>query len=84
MLAIADWLESHPAIVSLVLVPLTMALVNATLRPRTQEEYAALPPKVSAFLKFLRAVFPDPQKAAQAAGQFLSNSNEKPAPKNPG
>jgi hypothetical protein len=84
MLAIADWLEAHPAIVSLVLVPLVMALVNAVLRPRTPEEYAALPPRFSAVLKFLRAVFPDPQKAAQAAAQVLSGSNEKPTPKNPG
>lgn len=82
MIAVTDWLESHPAIVSLVLVPMTMALVNATLRPRTQEEYAALPPRVSAFLKFLRAVFPDPQKAAQAAAQVVSGSNAKPTPKN--
>lgn len=74
---VLDWLEAHPALVSLVLVPFVMALVNAILRPRTAEEYAALPPRLSAFLKFLRAVFPDPQKAAQAAAQVVSGTHTK-------
>lgn len=73
-----NWIEAHPALVSLVLIPLVMALVNAILRPRTPEEYALLPPRVAAFLKLLRAVFPDPQKAAAAAGQVLSGVS-KPA-----
>lgn len=73
-----NWLESHPALVSLVLLPLVMAIVNAILRPRTAEEYALLPPRLAAFLKLLRAIFPDPQKAAAAAGQVISGIS-KPA-----
>ena len=61
-----EWVEAHPVIVSMVLVPLIVSLVNGILRPRTPEEYAELPPRLAAFLKLLRALFPDPQKAAKA------------------
>lgn len=72
------FIEAHPALVSLILVPLVMSVVNAVLRPRTPEEYAALPKRLAAFLKLLRAIFPDPQKAAIAAGQMVRGSAMSP------
>lgn len=78
MTAIVEWLEAHPVLVSLVLVPLVMAAINGVLRPRTPEEYAELPPRIAALFKFLRAVFPDPQKAATAASQIVRGAAKTP------
>lgn len=78
---ILDFLETHPQLCGFLLallVPLVMSIVNAALRPRTPEEYAALPKRLAAFLKLLRAVFPDPQKAAIAAGQIVRASAMSP------
>lgn len=76
-----QFIESHPALVSLILIPLVMSAVNAVLRPRTPEEYAAMPKRLAAFLKLLRAIFPDPQKAAIAAGQLVRGSAMSPVVK---
>lgn len=65
------FIEAHPALVSLIFVPLVASIVNALTRPRTPEEYSAMPPRLAAFLKLLRAIFPDPQKAVTAATQFV-------------
>jgi hypothetical protein len=65
------FLEAHPALVSLILIPAVASVVNALTRPRSPEEYSAMPPRLAAFLKLLRAVFPDPQKAVTAATQFV-------------
>lgn len=75
------FIETHPALVSLILIPLVMSAVNAALRPRTPEEYAAMPKRLAAFLKLLRAIFPDPQKAAIAASQLVRGAAMPPAVK---
>lgn len=72
------FIEAHPALVSLIFVPTVAAIVNALTRPRTPEEYSVMPARLAAFLKFLRAVFPDPQKAAEAATQFMQGRSLSP------
>lgn len=72
------FIEAHPALVSLIFVPTVAAIVNALTRPRSPEEYSALPPRLAAFLKLLRAVFPDPQKAITAASMFVQGKSLTP------
>lgn len=67
------WLANHPEFVTLVLVPIVTACINAILRKRTPEEYAAMPQRVAGLLRLLAAVFPDPGKAIDAAKQLMFN-----------
>lgn len=67
-----DWFEAHPVFTTAVVVPLIVGTVNQLLRPRTPEQYALLPPRIAAFLKFLRAWFPDTGRASEAAVQVIT------------
>ncbi len=60
------FVEAHPAFVSLILIPIALAVFNGFTRPRTPEEYAALPPWFARFCKFMRAFGPVPQKILEA------------------
>lgn len=73
-MSLLDWIEAHPFFTSLVIVPVVMGTFNALLRPRTPEEYAAMNPRLAAFLKFLRVWFPEPKKLGEATVQFLTGT----------
>lgn len=68
-----NWLKQHPEFVTMVAIPIVTALLNAFLRKRTPEEYAAMPQRVAGLLRLLAAVFPDPGKAIDAARQMIMN-----------
>ena len=40
---VLDWIEAHPTIFALVIMPLIGALVSLAGRPRTPEEFARMP-----------------------------------------
>ena len=95
MLAIADWLEAHPVIVSLVLLPVGGAIFNFLCKRRTPEEYEALrqvSSKLAAITKTMAGLFPDPHQTWSGVREFVDSSRAKtpeqirakPDPKNPG
>jgi hypothetical protein len=72
------FLSSHQEVMYSVAVAGAGALFNWICRPRTSEEYLALPPRVAAFFKFMAAVFPDPKGFAEAVYQAWKNTHELP------
>ena len=65
-----DWIQQNPALAMMVWGAIT-AVVSGLFKPRTPEEYDALPPRVAAALKFVSAVGIDVPKAVEAAGQVI-------------
>lgn len=53
------------------------AAYNWAAKPRTPEELLAMSPRRAAFHRWMAAVFPDPQKAAEATWQFFKNTHER-------
>jgi hypothetical protein len=64
------WLQANPLLAT-VLVYLATGVLNALFKPRTPEEYAAMPKWVAAALKFLSAVGFDPVKLVEALVTIL-------------
>jgi len=60
------FVEAHPALMALIVIPIATAIFNGLTRPRTPEEYAALPPWFAKFCKIMRALGPVPQKILDA------------------
>lgn len=73
-----DFAESHPALFAALVWPLLTAIVTAMFKPRTPEEYAALPPKLAAFLRLIAALGLDPVKAVKIV-QEATAKEKKPA-----
>lgn len=73
-----DFAESHPVLFSALVWPLLTAMVTALFKPRTPEEYAALPPKLAAFLRLIAALGLDPVKAVKIV-QEATAKEKKPA-----
>lgn len=73
--AIPAWIEAHPVVTSLIILPALMAIVNFFLKPRTEEEYAEIAaesPRFASFLRLLRKLFPDPKGAYDALKGVLT------------
>jgi hypothetical protein len=83
MSSVLAFVEAHPDLVSVVLWPLITALVTALFKPRSPEEYEAMPPRVAAGLKLLAALGVDPVKAVEAVKQLVSGKAEKVEPEKP-
>lgn len=62
-----DWILAHPELVVYVVVGIVTFLV----KPRTEEQYAKLPPRVAAFLKLLGALGIDPRKVGESVKQVI-------------
>lgn len=77
MKQVFDWMVSHPEFMAAIVWPLLTALVTAIFKPRSAEEYSALPPKVAAALKLLAALGLDAPKVIEAAKEIVA---KKPAP----
>ena len=84
---VLDWIEAHPTIFALVIMPLIGALVSWLGKPRTPEEFARMPYVLAQLLRVWAAVFPDPVKVTKVIGELLSKrvpaSDEKTTGKLP-
>jgi len=65
-----DWLRANPALAGLFVYLLT-GLLTAAFKPRTPEQYAALPKPVAGFLKIASAIGLDPVKLVEALVTLL-------------
>lgn len=75
--AIPAWIEAHPLLFTVVLWPIISGAVNAVLKRRTIEEYAAMPPRLAALLMFLRSAGLDPGRSLEHIHRGLTG---KPIP----
>lgn len=69
---IQTWLSDHPFFTGAVVIPLVTAPINWLFKPRNPTEYAALPPRVAAFLKLLGGCGFDGRKVAEATLQLVT------------
>jgi hypothetical protein len=65
------WIEAHPVLFAL-LWPTVTALVTAVLKPRSVEEYAAMPPRLGAVLRLVGAIGFDVPKMLESVRQVLT------------
>lgn len=72
MNTVLDYLAAHQLLWQLGALPLVTALVTWLFKPRSPEQYAALPPRVAAFLKLVAAIGWDAPKILEAIGQLVS------------
>jgi hypothetical protein len=77
-----QWLQAHPALVTLA-IPFLTALFNWACKPRTQDEYLAMSPRAAAFFRFMASTFPDPAGIINAVWQAWANTHELPPPPPP-
>lgn len=73
-----DWLGAHPVIWQLALWPILSAAVTWLFKPRSPEEYAALPPRVAAGLKLIGALGFDAPKILESIAQVVTGSSKSP------
>jgi len=79
-----DWIEAHPTIFALVIMPVIGAIVSWLGKPRTPEEFARMPYVVAQLLRVWSAVFPDPNKVAKVIGEMLTRKKvDQDAPTKP-
>lgn len=64
--------EAHPALMTLVILPIATAIFNGITRPRTPEEYDDMWPPFAKFCKLMRAFGPVPQKIVEALKADMS------------
>lgn len=72
MNTVLNFFAAHPLLWQLGALPLVTALVTWVFKPRSPEQYAALPPRVAATLKLIAAVGWDAPKILEAIGQLVS------------
>ena len=65
-------LAAHPFLWTLILFPVITFLVTQLLKPRSPEEFAAMNPRVAAFLKFVGAVGFNGPKILEAIAQMVT------------
>lgn len=70
------FIEQHPALVALAWGLLT-AILTHLFKPRSPEEYAALPPRVAAALKLMAALGVDWPKVVESLKQVASGSSKR-------
>lgn len=73
-----DWIEAHPTIFALVIMPIIGAIVSWLGKPRTVEEFARMPYLLAQALRLWSAVFPDPNKVLKVIGEVLTRSKDAP------
>ncbi len=71
-----DFIERHQVLMSVVIYPLLTALLTAVAKPRTPEEYSALPPRLAAFLKLVGALGLDVPNAIEAIKQGINGRSQ--------
>jgi hypothetical protein len=76
MSELQKWANDN-ALLLAILWPALTALVTVLFKPRSPEEYAALPPRLAACLKLVGALGLDIPKMLEAAGQVLTGSSRK-------
>lgn len=77
MTGFAKWAQDN-AVLLAILWPLLTALATTLFKPRTDEEYARLPPRLAAFLKLVAALGLDIPKVLEAMGQIARGDNKRP------
>jgi uncharacterized protein YjiS (DUF1127 family) len=74
------WASNNQALIT-ISIGLGTGLFNWAAKPRTVEELNAMSARRAAFHRFMNGVFPDPQKAIEAAWQFWKNTHDTLPPK---
>lgn len=70
-----EWIENHPAVVAAVW-PLLTLILTALFKPRTPEQYAAMPPRLAAFFKLLGALGLDGPNVVDAIRQGINGDSK--------
>lgn len=78
------WIEANPVLFSVVVWPLVTAIITGLFRKRTAEEYAAMPPRVAAFMRFIGAIGFDAPKALETVRLLVTGGVPADAPKKDG
>ena len=73
---VLDWIEAHPTIFALVILPILGAIVSWLGKPRTPEEFARMPYAVAQGLRLWAAIFPDPNKALKIISDALQRKGK--------
>lgn len=73
------WVAAHDEFMLAFGWPVLTALLTVALKPRTPEEYAALPPRLAAFLQLIAALGLDPIKAVAVTRKLVSGASTKPS-----
>lgn len=71
-----EWMKNNPETVAFA-ITLFAAIFNWITKPRTPEELAKYPPRVSAFFRAMNALFPDPEKLTEAIWQAWNNTHSR-------
>jgi len=79
MSALVLFLAAHPEFWAYFLFPLITAVVTWLTKPRTAEDFAAMNPRVAAFLKLVAAVGFDAPKILDSIKQLVSGKVRTPA-----
>ena len=69
------FLESHPTLTGLFIVPVLTAPVTWLLKPRTPEEFRAMPPLLARLLKLIAGFGFDARKVSEALREILLHGN---------
>jgi hypothetical protein len=65
------WANAHPEVMAALVWPLVTAILTLAFKPRTPEQYAAMPPRLAALLQLVAALGVDPVKAAKAVRKLV-------------
>lgn len=74
------WIQANPVLFTLIIWPAVTGLITAIARKRTAEEYAAMPPRLAAVLRFIGAVGLDLPKMLQTARLVITGGVPADAP----
>jgi hypothetical protein len=77
------WISLHPLIFTMIIWPAVTGLATWLFKPRTAEQYAAMPARVGAFLKLLGSLGLDVPKLLEAIKQLIDKEavpSVKPPP----
>lgn len=85
MEAVDTWATRHQALIGLLIVlwPLISGVVNWIFKPRTHEQYLAMPHRVAGFLEFFASAGFDPRGALSGAYKLLTGLSKAPPPPPP-
>jgi hypothetical protein len=73
------WANDNQALVALAFGAAAGAF-NWACKPRTQEQYDAMPPRAAAFFRASSALFPDAYKLTESIWQFWNNTRDRMKP----
>jgi hypothetical protein len=72
-----QWIQAHSEILTLAGIYLLTAVTTQLFKPRTPEEYLALPPRVAAALKTVAALGIDVPKLVEGVAELLRKAPKK-------